>query len=314
MHSEDYPGQGNRNIDSTCLDNPNLVSTTSSAALPPTMDFKTVSKPVTTPQQKGTTSTTQITETDGLSCIRNSFQAAELSTDITNIIMSSWRTGTKKQYITYIGKWMDFCREREINKYTPTLNQALSFLMTLYNQGLSYSTINTARSAMSTIISIPNCQTFGTHHLVKRFMKGIFEKRKPQPKYTQIWDVSIVLKYLATLKPNSSLSLKSLALKLVMLMLLVSGQRGQAIHSLSLKGMTLSEASCQFQILEHMKTSKPGTCPMVINIHKYDPDEDVCPLLTLKEYLEQTKDLRGNVDQLFISYQKPHKAVSRDSF
>ena len=175
MHSEDYPGWGNRNIDNTCLDNPNLVSTSSSATLPPFMDFKTVSKPDTTPEKEGTTSTTQITETNGLSCIWNSFKAAKLSTDITKIIMSSWRTGTKKQYTTYIGKWTDFCREREINEYTPTLNQALSFLMTLYNQGLSYSTINTARSVMSTIISIPDCETFGTHHLVTRFMKGIFD-------------------------------------------------------------------------------------------------------------------------------------------
>ena len=70
-------------------------------------------------------------------------------------------------------------------------------------------------------------------------MKGVYEKLKPQPNYTQIWDVSLVLSYLATLTPNSSLSLKNLTLKLVMLLLLVSSQRGQAIHSLSLQGMTM---------------------------------------------------------------------------
>ena len=32
--------------------------------------------------------------------------------------MSSWQTGTKKQYNTYLGKWLEFCREGEVNKYT----------------------------------------------------------------------------------------------------------------------------------------------------------------------------------------------------
>jgi hypothetical protein len=71
----------------------------------------------------------------------------------------------------------------------------------------------------------PDCHMFGTHPFVTRFMKGVYEKLKPQPKYTQICDVSLVLRYLATLTPNSSLSLKNLTLKLVMLLLLVSSQR-----------------------------------------------------------------------------------------
>ena len=62
-----------------------------------------------------------------------------------------------------------------------------------------------------------------------------------------------------------------------------------------------------------MKTSKSGTCATVIKVHKYAPDADICPFLTLKEYLKQTQGVRGNEDKLFVSYQKPHKAVSRDT-
>ena len=51
----------------------------------------------------------------------------------------------------------------------------------------------------------------------------------------------------------------------------------------------------------------------VIKFKKYEPDEDICPLLTLKEYLKRTQDLRGDEEKLFISYQKTHKAVSRDT-
>ena len=55
-------------------------------------------------------------------------------------------------------------------------------------------------------------------------MKGIFQEKPPRPKYTKLWDVSIVLSYLQSLSPVDKLSLKELTLKLLVLILLVSAQ------------------------------------------------------------------------------------------
>ena len=44
-------------------------------------------------------------------------------------------------------------------------------------------------------------------------MKGIFELKPALPKYTEIWDVNVVLGYLKTVDTLSSLSLKDLTLK-----------------------------------------------------------------------------------------------------
>lgn len=99
-----------------------------------------------------------------------------------------------------------------------------------------------------------------------------------------------------------------------MLLLLVTGQRGQVpIYLLSLDGMTVNTTSCQFQLLDHTKTSKPSQkCkPLVIN--EYTPDPTFYPLSTLKEYIQKTKPLRNSEKQLFISFVQPHKAVSRDT-
>jgi integrase len=144
-------------------------------------------------------------------------------------------------------------------------------------------------------------------------MKGIFELRKPKPKYNSIWDVSVVLKYLGTFTPNEEQTLKKLTLKLVMLLLLVTGKRGQTIDCLSLSEMTLSETSCEFQVLEHMKTSKPGSGTTILKIEQYTPDKNICPILVLREYLKRTKSVRGDNKQLFVSYQKPYQPVSRDT-
>ena len=171
--------------------------------------------------------------------------------------------------------------------------------MTLHSQGLSYSSINTARSALSSILKLDNCDNFGTHPLVTRFMKGIYELIKPKPKYNQIWDISQVLDYLKTLYPLEKLSLKELTQKPVMLLLLVTGQRGQFIHLLSLNGIILTSQTAYLSLEEHTKTSRLNNAAAAVT--------------TQKAYMKKTETLRNGENKLFISFIKPNKAVSRDT-
>lgn len=98
-----------------------------------------------------------------------------------------------------------------------------------------------------------------------------------------------------------------------MLLLLVTGQRRQSIHLMTLSAMKLTELVCQFQILQHTKTSKPGHSSTSITISEFEQDRRICPLTALKEYLARTQGLRNGEKYLFISYVKPHRAVSRDT-
>ena len=63
---------------------------------------------------------------------------------------------------------------------TATVADGIDFLYTLYKDGCSNSTINTARSALSTVVFLPG-HSFGHHPLVKRFLKGLFESRPILP-------------------------------------------------------------------------------------------------------------------------------------
>ena len=289
-----------------------LVSDCSSTALQPALDTFPRQKTALT-SNTGATPTVEEAKPDGVSTLRNSFRQYNVSPEVTDIIMASWRSGTQKQYKVYLEKWILFCREREVNYCSPPISDALEFLMGLYAQGLGYSTLNTARSALSSILHISDCQNFGSHPLVVRFMKGVFETRKPKPKYDDIWDASKVLNYLSTLHPVKELSLKDLTLKVLMLLLLVTGQRGQSIHLMTLSAMKRTESLCQFQILNHTKTSKPGHSSTSITISEFEQDRRICPLTALQEYLDRTQGHRNGEQCLFISYVKPHRAVSRDT-
>ena len=167
---------------------------------------------------------------------------------------------------------------------------------------------------MSNIITEGKCVKCGTYHVVTRSMKAVFETKNPARKCTMTWDVSKVLKYLATLYPSNGISLKCLSIKLVLLMLLLSGQRGQTIHVLNLAGLNIMDDTCVFQLLEHIKTSKPGGRATILSLKKYAENRAVCPVPPLKEYLLCTKSLQTEEKQLFISHQKPHilSAIMRD--
>ena len=113
----------------------------------------------------------------------------------------------------------------------------------LFYEGLSYSAINMAHSALSSLISI-NHKPVGSHPLVIHFLKGVFNTRPTLPQTNVTWDPQVVLDYLQTLSPTKQLSLKRLTLKMVMLLWSVTGQRGQSIQLIDRANLTVGE-HCQ---------------------------------------------------------------------
>jgi hypothetical protein len=87
--------------------------------------------------------------------------------------MASWHTGTHKQYSLYLTKWQSYCENEGLSMFDPGMMHAVEFLGSLYESGLSYSAINTARSALSSILPTENGITFGDHPLICRTMKGV---------------------------------------------------------------------------------------------------------------------------------------------
>lgn len=151
---------------------------------------------------------------------------------------------------------MSFCCKREINVFEADVNNVLSSLTELYKSGLGNSCINTARSVLSSFIQLNNFVNIGSHPLVSRFMRGVFVLRPALPRYNVTWDVNIVLKYLKSLSPLSSLSLLQLSHKLVMLLALLSGQRGQMLHLIDIQNIHFQENSVKIVIGYMLKTRR----------------------------------------------------------
>lgn len=190
----------------------------------------------------------------------------------------------------------------------------IEFLTEQFHKGLGYSSLNTARGALSSMGITFGHFTAGTHPDVVRFMKGVFNLRPPCSRYAEIWDVDKVLRYLQKLSPVRHLNLKDLTLKLTMLLALVNAARVQTVHLLSTVGLKKlrSEFIVQFDSL--LKQSRPSFDCSRVHLKAFPPDRRLCIYTVLKEYLKRTKPVRtGTENKLLISYVKPYQAVSRDT-
>ena len=191
--------------------------------------------------------------------------------------------------------------------------QGINFLAELVDSGICYSAVNTARSALSTILVVNESLTFAMHPLVMRFVKGVYEQKLTLPRYEVRWHVNQVLNSLRSYPSTESISLKELTLKVVMLLPLLTSQRTQTIHCLDVNHMDLSDRKCVFYLTTPQKQSRPGQHLKPIELKAFDQEHNLCIIRHLKAYIGKTSIHRTNINksQLLLSYQRPFKPVSK---
>ena len=228
------------------------------------------------------------------------------------LIMDSWRPSTKKLYSTYVCKWLTYCVQNKVSVKSPTLPQVCKFLRVLAGRGLGYGALNAARCALATFLPHFEGYEFGKHPLVCRIIKGVYERNPPAPRYTSFWDVNRVFSMFKEWGRNADLSLKLLTLKLVMLLMLTTAQRGQTVMALSIDALEMTEIAV-FRLKKLLKHNRLGEPLDSLVLRPFDECYRLCVVRALKCYVSRTKDKRRGETQLLVSFAPPYKAISRDT-
>ena len=133
--------------------------------------------------------------------------------------MDHIRSGTKK---TYNSGWLwfcDFCREREVDPMTASVQCIVKFIRHCFELSLTYFVVRNAISAISKYhITGDSGLTMGHHPLVRRARKAFWQNNPPLPKYRGTWDAKIILRFIENLGENDSLSLELLSFKTAFLL------------------------------------------------------------------------------------------------
>ena len=309
MHGQVTSGPGRVYPDCPIVGDTELVSAGDGDDDGYTLPSPQEGEPTDTTRDLEISSPTQKVNTHGLSAVWQALTGRKISEKATNIIMACWRHGTQKQYSTYIKKWVHYCSQRKTDKFLTNVNNVLEFLSELFDNNIGYSAINTARSALSATGIVCDGFLIGSHPLIVRFMKGVYNLRPAQMRYLKTWDISCVFQYLRQLSPVSKLSSN----KLIMLLALILASRCQSLHLLGIEGMKKGFTSYILQYSRLLKQSKSGRNNPVAELCAYPPDRRLYAVFVLKEYLKRTETLHGNNKYLFISHMKPHGPVIRDT-
>ena len=130
-----------------------------------------------------------------MSGVRKSFsKQLNLSSGILDLIMKSWSEGMAKQHAPHSWRWFSFCSENGLQSLNADVTSGAEFLTLYFRKSTcEYSSINTARSSLSSILPAFNRLTLGEQPLIKRLLRGMFRGRPTFSRYTVTYAVKYVL-------------------------------------------------------------------------------------------------------------------------
>ena len=133
-------------------------------------------------------------------CIENfkqKLQGQGFPQEVSDILLSSWRKSTARQYDSAWRSWSGWCDSWKNNCFSTSIKNILTYLAHLFHEKcLQYRTINVDRSAISEFHIPIDGVVIGKHPLVSKFMKGAFCLCPPEPKYFVPWGINQVLNLL----------------------------------------------------------------------------------------------------------------------
>ena len=245
--------------------------------------------------------------------LRERLDEQSLSSQATHLILSSWRTKTNKSYDSLFGRWNRWCAKRDSNPFSGPVSEVANFLATLYQEGYQYNSVNAYRSAISSVHEKVDGLPVGQHPIITRLVKGVFNVRPPIPRYSNTWDVQKVLNYLDSQGKETPLSLKALTLKTAFLLAITRPSRSADLSQLNIARIRRGTNGVSFLPSVLAKQSRQGKPIESFYFPAFPANTTLCPVNTLDTYVDNTKQMRGSENRLFISFIKPHKAVTSSS-
>jgi len=224
--------------------------------------------------------------------------------------LKSISVSSLKQYSSALKQWWEHNQGNEELIYNPKITNVLSYLTYKFENGSSYSSLNSTRSALSLIIPSINNQRLGEDVRIKRLMKAASKLKPPRPRYESVWDPSIVIKYITKWMPLDLLPLENLTYKLVILLALATAHRVQTFSMIKLDAIANKPNGLEIRVADAIKTSGIGKPQPCLFIPEFKTNPELCVASTLLRYIEVTKPLRGTENNLLISFKSPYKAVT----
>ena len=251
-------------------------------------------------------------------------QQAGFSEEVATRIEAPQRRSTRTIYESKWSVFVRWCEEHKVDFRSPSIKQIADFLLYLFQEKhLQPSTIDGYRTAISDKIGNGRVNIGKDENLTR--LLDSFHRDKPKGRRgVPSWNLSLVLHQLTKppFEPLRKASLKHLTFKTVFLLALGSGKRRSEIHAWVHRNIRHQEdwskvslyPSPSFISKVHLAKEGPGcVAPVIIPAlaptldKSLKEDRTLCPVKSLRYYLDKTKDLRSDKELVFVSFRKSFK-------
>ena len=264
-----------------------------------------------TNQQHSSISSDKQFATSGMENIRRRRETAGFSNQALDILDKTRRPGTTAAYDAAWRQWTRWCEQEQLDPVQTSVVHIINFLSSLFEKGRQYATINTYRSMLSAYHSEIEGHKVGQHPTVREFMLGVFNGRPPKPRYSETWDVGVMLRHIEGMGVNGNLTDAQIAQKLTVLMTLTSLGRTQELQSINPQLIENYGDRVVIKIAALTKTKRPSKPHFSMTFQRYET-ENLDILDCLENYIQRTKDWRTNQERknrLFLAVVQPHNPV-----
>lgn len=191
-------------------------------------------------------------------------------------------------------------------RFFGTGTKILELLTQEFQEGASYGSLNSTRSAIALISE----RNIAKDTAIQRFFKGVYNLRPSKPRYFYTRDPETVLTYLENLPTNKELGLRQLTEKTITLLALCTAHRLQTFALIQIDNICQRASGLEITIPDRIKTSRPKGFQPLLFLPFFAARPQICVASAIMCYLTKTKDIRTNEGNLFLYFKKSHGAAS----
>ena len=179
-----------------------------------------------------------------------------------------------------------WCTELDINPISTSVVNIIQFLVDQFDTGLQYRTMNTLRSAISTAHPDIEGSPVGSHPLVSRLLRGMFNSHPPVPRYSCSWDVRTVVEFLT----NHKSSTLEFAKKAATLLALINADRCSDLAVLDQDHVRWIPDGVEFTVtrLTQRRSAGHPRPPKEVCYAGFPDNSEGCPVTVLRLYIQET--------------------------
>ena len=261
-------------------------------------------------------------EINCMDIIQQQYEEAGFSREVAGLVARGRRKSTLKVYSSRVRQFLLWCELHQVCSNTASVPEVADFLKSRFDKGLQASTVRGYLSAIQSIHQ--GCEdgsSLASSKPLKLLIEGMSNERPRLRNIWPSWDLPLVLEFLSKspFEPIQSATLRDSALKTLFLIAIASGRRCSELHALAIGDfMVFSRDGVTMYFrpgfLAKNERSNFSATPLFLPVLSKSKDRRKrlnCPVRALRWYLDKTKTLRGDIQQLFVTSQKPHKATAK---